>query len=174
MATVRYLVNNVDESLPFYLALGFVETERRGPPFAMLARGDLELWPSGPGTSASRPLPDGSVPSPGGWNRFVIDIDDLSAAMDALRPTGARFRSSPVKGPGGVQVLAEDPSGNPIELFEAVGDSARRGVTRSCAAASSPGTAARGCRDRRAIPGALPDATPPGYASRSTTHRRRK
>jgi len=119
MATVRYLVKDVDASLPFYAALGFVEKERWGPPFAMLARGDLVLWLSGPGTSAARPLPDGSVPAPGGWNRLVIEVDDLSAAVRALRETGARFRSAPVKGPGGQQVLVEDPSGNPIELFEA-------------------------------------------------------
>ena len=119
MATVRYLVRDVDAALPFYEALGFAVTERWGPPFVMLARRDLSLWLSGPGTSASRPLPDGSVPRPGGWNRLVIEVDDLTAAMSALRESGARFRSEPVSGPGGQQVLVEDPSGNPIELFEA-------------------------------------------------------
>jgi catechol 2,3-dioxygenase-like lactoylglutathione lyase family enzyme len=122
MATVRYLVRDVDRSLPFYAALGFAEKERWGPPFVMLVRGDLELWLSGPGTSAARPLADGSVPASGGWNRIVIQVDDLSAAMGALRQTGARFRSEPVQGPGGRQVLVEDPSGNPMELFEARGD----------------------------------------------------
>lgn len=121
MAAVRYLVRDVDASLPFYSALGFAEKERWGPPFVMLARGDLELWLSGPGTSAARPLADGSLPASGGWNRIVIQVDDLSAAMDALRRTGARFRSEPVQGPGGRQILVEDPSGNPIELFEARG-----------------------------------------------------
>ena len=121
MATVRYLVRDVDASLPFYEALGFAITERWGPPFVMLAKGDLTLWLSGPGTSASRPLPDGSVPEPGGWNRLVIEVPDLNAAMSALREAGARFRSEPVEGPGGRQVLANDPSGNPIELFEAKG-----------------------------------------------------
>lgn len=118
MATVRYLVKDVDAALRFYAALDFAEKERWGPPFAMLQRGDLQLWLSGPGSSASRQLADGSVPLPGGWNRLVIEVQDLSAAMAALRATGARFRSDPVKGPGGQQVLVEDPSGNPIELFE--------------------------------------------------------
>ena len=118
MGTVRYLVKDVDAALPFYAALGFAEAERWGPPFAILQRGDLQLWLSGPGTSASRQLPDGSVPSPGGWNRLVIEVQSLSAAMAALRSTGARFRSDPVSGPGGQQVLVEDPSGNPIELFQ--------------------------------------------------------
>lgn len=119
MATVRYLVNDVDTSLAFYEALGFSLTERWGPPFAMVARGDLTLWLSGPGTSAQRPLPDGREPQPGGWNRLVIEVDDLDAAMQRLGGTGAVFRGPPVAGPGGRQVLAEDPSGNPIELFEA-------------------------------------------------------
>ena len=119
MATVRYLVHDVDAALAFYEALGFALTERWGPPFAMLARGDLSLWLSGPGTSAARPLSDGSVPQPGGWNRMVIEVADLDAALAALRQTGAHSRSEPVAGPGGRQVLVEDPSGNPIELFQA-------------------------------------------------------
>lgn len=119
MATVRYLVHDVDAALAFYEALGFALTERWGPPFAMLARGDLSLWLSGPGTSAARPLSDGSVPQPGGWNRMVIEVADLDAALAALRRTGAHSRSEPVAGPGGRQVLVEDPSGNPIELFQA-------------------------------------------------------
>jgi catechol 2,3-dioxygenase-like lactoylglutathione lyase family enzyme len=122
MATVRYLVRNVDDALPFYEALGFTVTQRWGPPFVMLAREDLTVWLSGPGSSASRPLPDGSIPQPGGWNRLVIEVQDLEASMSSLRPTGARFRSEPVNGPGGRQVLVEDPSGNPIELFEAKGE----------------------------------------------------
>lgn len=122
MATIRYLVRDVDAALPFYEVLGFAVTERWGPPFVMLARGDLTLWLSGPGTSAARPLPDGSVPQPGGWNRLVIEVDSLKASMAAIQPTGARFRSEPVEGPGGRQVLVEDPSGNPIELFEPGGE----------------------------------------------------
>lgn len=118
MATVRYLVKDVDAALAFYSALGFTLVERWGPPFAMIARGDLTLWLSGPGTSASKPLADGSMPVPGGWNRLVIKVDDIDAAIEALRPTGATLRSEPVQGPGGQQVLVEDPSGNPVELFE--------------------------------------------------------
>ena len=119
MATVRSLVKDVDAALPFYEALGFSVTERWGPPFVMLARDDLSLWLSGPGTSAARHLPDGSAPQPGGWNRVVIEVERLDEAISALRGTGARFRSEPVQGPGGRQVLVDDPSGNPIELFEA-------------------------------------------------------
>ena len=122
MATVRYLVEDVDAALPFYQALGFSVTQRWGPPFVMLARDDLSLWLSGPGTSAARGLPNGSVPQPGGWNRVVIEVESLEEAISALRETGARFRSEPVQGPGGRQVLVDDPSGNPIELFEAAGE----------------------------------------------------
>lgn len=119
VATVRYLVHDVDTCLPFYEALGFTLSERWGPPFAILSREDLSLWLAGPGTSAQRAMPDGRRPEPGGWNRLVIEVDDLDAAMRSLETCGARFRSAPVAGPGGRQVLAEDPAGNPIELFEA-------------------------------------------------------
>ena len=119
MATVRYLVHDVDAALPFYQALGFELAERWGPPFAMLKRGDLTLWLSGPGTSAAKPLDDGSQPQPGGWSRLVIEVADLSVTLAALSTVKARQRSQPVSGPGGTQVLVEDPSGNPIELFQA-------------------------------------------------------
>jgi len=119
MAILRYLVDDVDAALPFYQALGFVLAERWGPPFAMITRGDLTLWISGPGTSAAKPLPDGSVPRPGGWNRAVLEVSDLDTVLAAVRATGVRARSEPIDGPGGRQVLVEDPSGNPIELFEA-------------------------------------------------------
>ena len=118
MATVRYLVNDVDKSLPFYEAIGFSVVERWGPPFVIIALGDLSLWLSGPGTSASKALSDGSVPAPGGWNRLVIEVENLEATMDSLNSIGAKFRSEPVSGPGGQQVLVDDPSGNPIELFQ--------------------------------------------------------
>lgn len=118
MATVRYLVEDTDASISFYSALGFEVSERWGPPFAMMKLGDLTLWLSGPGTSASKPLPNGSVPQPGGWNRFVIEVVDIDAAVKELAARGGRFRSDPIQGPGGRQVLCEDPSGNPIELFE--------------------------------------------------------
>ena len=119
MAAVRYLVKDVDEALRFYEALGFVLADRPGPPFAAVKRGDLTLWISGPGASASRTLSDGSKPVPGGWNRFVIEVDELDPVLGRLRSLGIRPRSEPISGPGGRQVLIEDPSGNPVELFEA-------------------------------------------------------
>lgn len=118
MATVRYLVNNVDDSLPFYRALGFKLADRWGPPFAVVKGKGLTLWLSGPGTSARKKLQGGALPQPGGWNRLVIQVDDIEAAVAKLQAAGARLRSRPIKGPGGKQVLVEDPSGNPIELFE--------------------------------------------------------
>jgi catechol 2,3-dioxygenase-like lactoylglutathione lyase family enzyme len=119
MATVRYLVHDVDAALAFYSILGFELSERWGPPFAVVQRGDLSVWLSGPGTSASKTLPGGAKPEPGGWNRLVIEVDDLDATVGELRALGASFRSDPVSGPGGRQVLVDDPSGNPVELFEA-------------------------------------------------------
>ena len=119
MATIRYLVRDVDASIAFYEALGFTLADRWGPPFAVMTLGDLTLWVSGPGTSASKALSDGSQPQPGGWNRFVIEVDALEPVMSALTAKGGRFRSEPIVGPGGRQVLCDDPSGNPIELFEA-------------------------------------------------------
>jgi catechol 2,3-dioxygenase-like lactoylglutathione lyase family enzyme len=122
MATVRYLVNDVDAALPFYRALGFKLMDRWGPPFAILKRRGLALWLSGPGTSASKTLKDGSVPTPGGWNRLVIEVANLDESIAKLESVGARFRGKPIKGPGGRQVLVEDPAGNPVELFEARAD----------------------------------------------------
>lgn len=117
--TVRYLVHDVDAALAFYTALGFTLVERWGPPFAMIKRDDLTLWISGPGTSAWKALAGGAQPQPGGWNRFVIEVTDIDAATKDIAAKGGRFRSDPIEGPGGRQVLCEDPSGNPIELFEA-------------------------------------------------------
>lgn len=119
VATVRYLVKDVDASIAFYSELGFVLTDRWGPPFAVMKLGDLTLWISGPGTSASKALADGSQPEPGGWNRFVVEVHNIDTAVSELSAKGGRFRSEPIQGPGGRQVLCEDPSGNPIELFEA-------------------------------------------------------
>ena len=118
MATVRYLVNSVDDALPFYRGLGFRLTDRWGPAFAIVKRKGLALWLSGPGTSARKRLGDGSLPVPGGWNRVVVEVSDLDATVARLQAAGATFRSRPIKGPGGRQVLVEDPSGNPVELFE--------------------------------------------------------
>lgn len=122
MAVVRYLVHDVDESLPFYKALGFKLADRWGPPFAIVKRKSLSIWLSGPGTSARKKLKSGATPEPGGWNRLVLEVRDLDAKLAQLSALGAKFRSKPVKGPGGTQVLVDDPPGNPIELFEPRGE----------------------------------------------------
>jgi catechol 2,3-dioxygenase-like lactoylglutathione lyase family enzyme len=118
VATIRYLVTDVDAAVAFYTVLGFELSDRLGPPFALMKHGDLVLWVSGPGASAARPLPDGSQPGPGGWNRLVLEVPNLDAAISTLKGKGVRFRSDPISGPGGRQVLCEDPSGNPVELFQ--------------------------------------------------------
>ncbi len=115
---IRYLVADVDEAVDFYVErLGFTLSARMGPPFAIVERDGLELWLSGPQTSAAKPMPDGSMPEPGGWNRLVLEVDEVVELVDRLRAAGVRFRNEPLSGPGGTQVLIEDPSGNPIELF---------------------------------------------------------
>ena len=119
MASFRYTVDDVDKALPFYEALGFAVAERPAPVIAIVKRGDLTLWLSGPGTSARRPLDDGTQPGPGGWNRFVLEVEDLDATIANLKAAGVALRSSPVSGPGGRQALVMDPSGNPVELFQA-------------------------------------------------------
>lgn len=119
MPTVRYLVHDVDAVLPFYRALGFRLADRWGPPFAIVRRRGLALWLAGPGTSARKKLAGGALPQPGGWNRIVVETADLDAVLDKAVAAGGTPRSKPVKGPGGRQVLVDDPSGNPVELFEA-------------------------------------------------------
>jgi catechol 2,3-dioxygenase-like lactoylglutathione lyase family enzyme len=122
VAVVRYLVADVDAAVAFYVnVIGFELVERWGLPFAMVKRGDLTLWLSGPGSSASRPLADGSLPASGGWNRLVLETDDLALLVEKLTQSGAHFRSGIVSGPGGKQILVNDPSGNPVELFEPAG-----------------------------------------------------
>ena len=118
MPAVRYLVNDVDAALPFYKALGFKLADRWGPPFAIVKRKGLSLWLSGPGTSARKKLKNGASPEPGGWNRLVLEVKDIDATVVKLEALGITFRSRPIKGPGGKQVLVEDPSGNPVELFQ--------------------------------------------------------
>jgi len=123
MATVsvRYIVNDVDEAIGFYCGqLGFTEVMHPAPPFAMLSRGDLRLVLSAPGggPGGGAAMPDGTLPSPGGWNRFSIEVEDLDALVERLRGQGVRFRNQIVNGVGGRQVLIEDPSGNPVELFQ--------------------------------------------------------
>ena len=120
MATVRYLVGDVERAEAFYVErLGFVIEQEMLPAFARIRRDDLTLWLAGPTSSAARPMPDGRQPEPGGWNRFVIEVDDLAAVIEGLGAAGGVFRNDVVTGPGGRQILVEDPDGNPIELFEA-------------------------------------------------------
>ena len=119
MATVRYLVHDVDAAVRFYTEhLGFSVQQQFGPAIAILSRDDLTLWVAGPVASAARPMPDGRKPEPGGWNRFVIEVKDLAEMVAALRDKGVPFRNDIVDGPGGRQILCEDPSGNVVELFE--------------------------------------------------------
>ena len=119
MAVVRYLVADVDDAVAFYTEkLGFELVQRMGAPFAIVSRGDLELWLSGPESSAARTLADGRAPQPGGWNRLVVVVDDLDARLSELAAAGVDFRSEIVRGPGGAQVVLDDPAGNPVELFQ--------------------------------------------------------
>lgn len=119
MVAVRYMVKDVDISVAFYTKqLGFALKQQFGPNMAILTRDGLTLWVAGPNASAGRPMPDGRKPEPGGWNRFVIEVPDLAKTVAQLRAGGAHFRNDIVEGPGGKQILAEDPSGNVIELFE--------------------------------------------------------
>ncbi len=119
MAILRMIVNDVAVCSTFYCDMfGFVETENWGGAFAIVARDDLQLWLSGPQTSAAKPLADGRQPIPGGWNRVVLPVADLRATVAQLRAGGALFRSDIIQGPGGQQILCEDPSGNPVELFQ--------------------------------------------------------
>jgi catechol 2,3-dioxygenase-like lactoylglutathione lyase family enzyme len=122
MATVRYLVTDVARAVAFYRDLLEFEVEQEMlPAFARVRRDDLVLWLAGPASSAARPMPDGRQPVPGGWNRLVIEVDDLDPLVDRLRNVGARFRNDVVSGPGGKQILLDDPDGNAVELFEARG-----------------------------------------------------
>jgi catechol 2,3-dioxygenase-like lactoylglutathione lyase family enzyme len=122
MATVRYLVSDVAAAVSFYTdQLGFELIEQYGPAMAIVEREDLTLWLAGPMASAARPMPDGRVPEPGGWNRLVLSVPDLGALVEELRAAGVDFRNDIVSGPGGQQILCEDPSGNVVELFEPAG-----------------------------------------------------
>lgn len=124
---VRYIVNDVDAAVAFYTAhLGFRTSSQSGPHFALLARDNLQLVlspPKGPG-GGSQPMPDGRRPSPGGWNRIIVQSSDLEGDVDGLKKAGVVFRNEIVSGPGGRQILLEDPSGNLVELFQPAPDSA--------------------------------------------------
>jgi catechol 2,3-dioxygenase-like lactoylglutathione lyase family enzyme len=119
--SVRYIVDDVDAAIDFYChRLGFDEVMHPAPTFAMLSRGDLRLVLTAPGggPGGGQAMPDGTVPAPGGWNRFQLEVADIEATVAGLREHGTRFRNDVVAGVGGKQVLIEDPSGNPVELFE--------------------------------------------------------
>src|SRR2546428_9895798 len=117
--TVRYMVDNVDAAVAFYTThLGFTLHSNAAPAFAEVARGDLRLLLAGPTSSAGRPMPDGRRPEPGGWSRIQLVVDDIEAEVARLRAAGVAFRNDIIRGPGGAQVLIDDPSGNPIELFK--------------------------------------------------------
>jgi catechol 2,3-dioxygenase-like lactoylglutathione lyase family enzyme len=119
--SVRYIVNDVDAAIAFYTRyLDFTEVMHPAPAFAMLSRGDLRLVLSAPGggPGGGQAMPDGTVPTPGGWNRFSVEVTDLDGTVEKLRTAGVKFRNDIVTGVGGKQILAEDPSGNPVELFE--------------------------------------------------------
>lgn len=133
MATVqvRYIVHDVDAAIAFYTTqLGFTLEMHPAPAFAMLSRGDLRLVLSAPNAAAGggQAMPDGTMPAPGGWNRFAVEVPDLTATVARLRAAGIRFRSEIVTGVGGRQIIAEDPSGNPVELFEPIVPEARLGA----------------------------------------------
>ena len=118
--SVRYIVDDVDAAIPFYTErLGFKVEMHPAPGFASLSRGDLVLLLNRPGAGgAGQSMDDGRAPAPGGWNRIQIEVEDIEATVTQLKADGARFRNEIVTGNGGKQVLVEDPSGNPIELFQ--------------------------------------------------------
>ena len=127
---VRYIVHDVDRAIAFYTTqLGFTLDMHPAPPFAMLSRGELRLVLSAPNAASGggAAMPEGTQPTPGGWNRFAIEVEDLAAVVERLRAAGARFRNDIVTGVGGKQILLEDPSGNPIELFQPLLQEAKLG-----------------------------------------------
>ena len=127
---VRYIVNNVDEAIQFYTKhLGFKLEMHPAPPFAMLSRNDLRLVLSAPNPAAGggQPMPGGIQQTPGGWNRFAIEVDNIAAVVEALQNAGVHFRNNIVSGVGGKQIIVDDSSGNPVELFEPVLQEARMG-----------------------------------------------
>ena len=122
LVNVRYMVDDVDDAVAFYTThFGFTVRTSAAPAFADVVRGNLRLLLSGPTSSAGRPMPDGRVPEPGGWNRIHFIVDDIAGEVERLRAAGLSFRNDIVSGPGGQQILLEDPAGNPIELFQPAG-----------------------------------------------------
>ena len=122
LVSVRYMVDDVDAAVDFYTEhFGFERGHDAAPAFAEVTRGRLRLLLAGPKSSAGRPMPDGRKPEPGGWNRIHFVVEDIAAEVERLRAAGLTFRNDIVSGPGGQQILLEDPSGNPIELFQPAG-----------------------------------------------------
>lgn len=122
MVNVRYMVDDVEAAVAFYTTrFGFAVRTNYAPAFADVVRGNLRILLSGPSSSAGRPMPDGRRPEPGGWNRIHFEVHDIEAEVDRLRSAGVTFRNDIITGPGGRQVLVEDPAGNPIELFQPAG-----------------------------------------------------
>jgi catechol 2,3-dioxygenase-like lactoylglutathione lyase family enzyme len=122
LVNVRYMVDDVETAVGFYTAhFGFTLNMSAAPAFADVVRGNLRLLLSGPASSAGRPMPDGRIPQPGGWNRIHFIVDDIGAEVERLQAAGVAFRNDIVSGPGGRQILVEDPAGNPIELFQPAG-----------------------------------------------------
>ena len=122
LVSVRYIVDDVDAALAFYTEhFGFTVLSSASPAFADVVRGRLRLLLSGPASSAGRPMPDGRSPAPGGWNRIHLIVEDIATDVERLRAAGLTFRNDIVSGPGGQQILIDDPSGNPIELFQPAG-----------------------------------------------------
>lgn len=122
MVSVRYMVDDVDRAVDFYTRLfGFQLGHNASPAFAEVRRGRLRLLLAGPTSSAGRPMPDGRQPQPGGWNRIHFVVDDIAAEVQRLRAADVSFRNDIIAGPGGQQILLDDPSGNPIELFQPAG-----------------------------------------------------
>ncbi len=118
MARFRYMVDDPAASAVFYTENFGFEVQFKVPAIYIVNRGDLTLLLSGPGSSARRSMPDGSEPVPGGWNRILIEVDDIDAEVEKISKNGVTFRNEVISGPGGRQIVAEDPDGNPIEIFE--------------------------------------------------------
>ncbi|MGH3879130.1 MAG: VOC family protein [Actinophytocola sp.] len=119
LVNVRYMVDDVESAVDFYTKhLGFTLRMSAAPAFADVLRGNLRLLLSGPKSSAGRPMPDGTTPEPGGWNRIHLIVDDIAAEVARLRAAGLTFRNDIVSGPGGRQILLQDPAGNVVELFQ--------------------------------------------------------
>lgn len=121
MAIVRYLVHDVDASIDFYVNhLDFTLVEQYGPVMAVVEKDGLNLWLAGPMSSAAKPMPDGRIPAPGGWSRFALEVKNIRELVAKLKDEGVFFRNEIVTGPGGQQILCEDPSGNVVELFQKI------------------------------------------------------